>query len=260
LGKHKKTELIISFKEIPFPDFRNNLKDFLDLSHGINFISGMSEADVTELSNKVALIQKDGRNEASLIAYFIWATSRAIAEHPKVQAIKRGNKLIIFDDVDVATMIEKELEDGSKIPFPYIIRAAQNKSFSDINAEINKVRELSFAELKGKKKTAIIRWLPKILRMKILRLALKSPNKSKEAMGTVGLTSIGKELKGRRFWADPVTPYTCTLAIGSIFKHQNREMLCLTMKINHDLIDGVPAAKFGETFINLLENPGNLDQ
>jgi pyruvate/2-oxoglutarate dehydrogenase complex dihydrolipoamide acyltransferase (E2) component len=249
----------MSFKEIPLPDFRNNLKDFLDLSHGINFISGQSEIDITELTSKVALIQKEGRDKASLIAYFIWATSRAIAEHPEMQAISRGKKMILFNDVDVATMIEKEMDDGSKIPFPYIIRAAQNKSFIEINAEINRVRSLSFAELKGEKKTAIMKGLPKSLRMIILRRALKNPNKVKEVMGTVGLTSIGKELRGRRFWPQPVSPYTCTMAFGSIFKDENREMLCVTIKVNHDLIDGIPAAKFAQTFINLLENPGNLE-
>jgi pyruvate/2-oxoglutarate dehydrogenase complex dihydrolipoamide acyltransferase (E2) component len=249
----------MNFKEISFPVFRHNLKDFLDLSHGINFISGQSEVDITELLSKVTLIQKDGLDKPSLIAYFIWALSRAIAKHPEMQAIKRGKKMILFNDVDVATMIEKEMDDGSKIPFPYIIRAAQNMSYVEINTEINKVRTLSFAELKGKKKTAILKGLPKSLRMKILRRAMKNPNKVKEVMGTVGLTSIGKELRGRRFWPQPVSPYTCSMAIGSIFKDQNREMLCLTMKVNHDLIDGIPAANFAQTFINLLENPDNLD-
>lgn len=249
----------MSFKEIPYPSFRNNLKDFLDLSQGINFISGQSEADITELSNKIEMIQTKGRDKASLIAYFIWAISRAIVEHPEMQGLKKGDKLVLFDDVDVATMIEKEMEDGSKIPYPYIIRSAQSKSFTMINAEINEVRSLSFAQLKSKKKTAIISGLPKKLRMMLLRRALKNPTKVKEVMGTVGLTSLGKELRGRKFWPLPVTPFTCTMAIGSIFNDHERKMLCLTMKVNHDLIDGTPAAKFAQTFINLLENPGKLD-
>lgn len=245
----------MSFKEIPFPGFRNNLKDFLDLSQGINFISGHSVADVTDLISKVELNRDSEENKGSLISYFIWALAKAIQKHPEMQSLKSKNKIIIFNDVDVATMVEKELDDGSKIPFPYIVRAAQNKSYDQINVEINKVRELSFEELKGKKKTAILSGLPKFLRMKLLRFALKNPNKVKEVMGTVGLTSIGKELKGRMFWADPVSPYTCTIAIGAIYNEQGRDKLCLTMKVNHDLIDGAPAARFAHTFIDLLENP-----
>ncbi|MFT5859141.1 MAG: pyruvate/2-oxoglutarate dehydrogenase complex dihydrolipoamide acyltransferase (E2) component [Flavobacteriaceae bacterium] len=247
-----------NYSEIPFPEFRNNLKDFLDLSHGINFISGQSEVDITELMRQVDSMRAEGEDKASLIAYFIWALSRAMVEHPEMQAIKRKKKLILFNNVDVATMIEKTMEDGTKIPFPYIIRAAQNKSYADINAEITRVRTLSFAELKSEKKTAILSGLPKRLRMSMMRRALKNPDKLKEVMGTVGLTSIGRELKDRKFWPQPVSPYTCTMAMGSIYSNQERNILCVTMKVNHDLIDGIPAVKFARTFFNLLENPTNL--
>jgi len=242
-------------KKIQFPKFRNNLKDFLDLSHGINFISGQSEADVTELRLQLKQLQSTSEEKQSLIAYLIWAIGKSIELHPEMQSIKIKNKIILFENVDVAIMVEKEMENGDKIPFPYIIRGAQKKSYQEINSEINRIRKLSLAELKGEKKSAVLGWVPKRIRMKILRRALNNPQKRKDVLGTVGLTNLGSELAGRRFWANPVSPYTCTMAIGSIYKNNDSEMLCLTMQINHDLVDGAPAVRFSTSFIDFIEKP-----
>jgi len=45
------------------------------------------------------------------------------------------NRLILFDDVDVNIMIEREAG-GQKIGTPHIIRAANKKTFQEIHQEI----------------------------------------------------------------------------------------------------------------------------
>ncbi len=50
----------------------------------------------------------------------------------------RGD-LVIFEDVDVSILIERE-KAGEKYPLAYIVRSANKKSFREINAEIRQVQ------------------------------------------------------------------------------------------------------------------------
>jgi hypothetical protein len=42
---------------------------------------------------------------------------------------------VIFDDVDVSVVVEREVG-GQKLPVPYIVRKASEKSFREIHDEI----------------------------------------------------------------------------------------------------------------------------
>jgi hypothetical protein len=53
-----------------------------------------------------------------------------------VQAFRKGNnRLILFSDVDVLTWVEREIQ-GQQLILPYIVRAADRKTFREIHDEI----------------------------------------------------------------------------------------------------------------------------
>lgn len=247
-----------TYKEIPWPAFRNNVKDFLDLAKNKNYVHAVTEADITKVMTLFNERKQKGIEHNSITAYLLWAYAHAIKEHPELQGIKQGKKIIIFDDVDVAMMVEKDMPNGKKIPFPYIFRSVQKKTYEELCIELQDAKKMDFGEIQKKKKSLIIKKLPKFLRMFILRKLLSNPAKSKEVLGTIALTSLGMVLTNRKFWPVPLGPYPCTIASGASYfiKEGNTEkqMLCLTMCIDHDLSDGAPVARFGNTFMDLLES------
>ena len=96
----------------------------------------------------------------------------------------------------------------------------------------------------------------------LLKKILGDPIRAKEALGTVALTSLGMILKNRRFWPVPIGPYPCTIASGATYTKKETDgekiVWCLTISIDHNLIDGAPGTRFAQTFIDLMESAEGL--
>jgi pyruvate/2-oxoglutarate dehydrogenase complex dihydrolipoamide acyltransferase (E2) component len=196
---------------------------------------------------------------SSIMPYMLWCIGQATKEHPEMHAIKKNNKLIIFEDVDISMMIEKTTNAENKMPVPYIFRGVQNKSYEEIRKELKEAKEKDFKELsKRRKKSKIYKMLPAFVRLFILKKILSDPFRGKNALGTIALTSLGKFVKNRKFWPIPISPYPCSIATGSIFSEESKgiekKTLCLTIIVDHNIIDGGPAARFSQTLIDYLEN------
>ena len=72
----------------------------------------------------------------SFTAFIIACLGKAIDEHKAVQAFRKGSKrLILFEEVDVYTLIERDVA-GQRQPMPYIARAANRKTLREILHEI----------------------------------------------------------------------------------------------------------------------------
>ena len=72
---------------------------------------------------------------------FGWLQLRAVDENKIMHAYRKGGKhLVLFDDVDVNTQIEREMN-SQKVVMPFIIRAANKKTFREIHQEIRVAQE-----------------------------------------------------------------------------------------------------------------------
>lgn len=138
------------------PNARKAVKDFLDLGHGKNFAHGMTEVDVTGVLRALAARKNAGLDSHSLVAHTIWAYGRAVGDHLALQGIPDGNEMVSFEDVDIATMVEKELPEGGTVPYPYILRGAQRKSFVEIVKDLSEAKSYSLADAQKAKATTRI--------------------------------------------------------------------------------------------------------
>jgi pyruvate/2-oxoglutarate dehydrogenase complex dihydrolipoamide acyltransferase (E2) component len=87
-------------------------------------------------------------------------------------------------------------------------------------------------------------------------------------MGTVGVTAVGM-FGGGAGWGIPATsPTALMVTVGGIGeKHVvtstgdvvAREFLDLTISVDHDLVDGAPAARFTKRLKELIEGAHGLD-
>jgi pyruvate/2-oxoglutarate dehydrogenase complex dihydrolipoamide acyltransferase (E2) component len=250
------------YNTIPWTQIRNDTQDFLDLAKGRNFVQGISEVDITALYSKFKDRKKKGIKNNSLTVYILWCYGQAIKKRPELQGIRQKNELVIFEDVDIAMMFEKTMPNGKKQPFPYIFRGVQNKSFDQLSEEMLKIKNLDLTTIRKQKKSLIIRWFPKKLRMFVLRKRLENAKQSKEVLGTVALTSLSMIMGNRIFYPLPLGPYPCTLAMGGVYNKPSvngeRKVLCLSICIDHDISDGAPVARFGNDLIALIENSSEL--
>jgi pyruvate/2-oxoglutarate dehydrogenase complex dihydrolipoamide acyltransferase (E2) component len=178
---------------------------------------------------------------------------------------KRQKSLIIFDEVDVNTMIERDIE-GNLMPWTYVVRAANKKSFLEIHEEIRKAKtgEIGIEFLKRRMK--LYSYAPKFIRNLFWRRYKKNPLLRKKLAGTVAVTAVGMFGKSSG-WGIPIAFHTLVVTVGGIFqkpvligeKMVNHEFLSLTISLDHDIVDGAPAARFISKFADLVENAYSID-
>jgi pyruvate/2-oxoglutarate dehydrogenase complex dihydrolipoamide acyltransferase (E2) component len=251
---------------VPFPKVRLRITDFLRLMHEKHVIHSLTELDVTQPREYIRQHKARTGEGLSFTAFFISCLSKAVDEDKYMHAYhKWGNRLVLFDDVDVTTVVEHEV-DGVRIATPYIIRAANKKKLREIHGEIRASQERNAREFKK------MPWyehlffsLPTPFRLLVFRVVGSSPNFRKKVEGTVMVTAVGMFGKGSA-WGIPMTVYTLCLTLGGISekpgvvqgKIEVREYLSLTVSVDHDIVDGAPLARFMARLKELVENGHGL--
>ena len=230
------------------------------------------ELDVTEARNRLALLKEQGE-VFSFNAWLIKCISQAVSKYKPIHGLRKGKrKVILFEDVDISVMIEREIE-GVKVPLPCLIRETNNKSIGEIAAEIDFGKSQAIENEKnyvlGDSKNRIIMKiyyaLPGFVRSYIWKQMIKRPFFFQKNMGTVMATSVGMigEMHG---WIIPVSVHPLCFAIGSIVKKpwvvndqiKIREILYLTALVDHDVIDGAPAVRAFTYLKDLIESGSGL--
>jgi len=254
---------------VPYPKIKRFLEAAIRVTNRKPMIHGLLEVDVT----KARAFLRDHRARAgeslSFTAFIMACLGTAVDEHKVVQAMRKGNNhLIVFEDVDVLTYIEREVGDQQLI-LPYIVRAANHKTFLEIHREIRaaQVQDLAKFDMGG---GIAMRLLPAALFLPYFQITTwigrHYPQLWEKTWGTVMLSAVGMFGEGAG-WEIPLSPPTlCWITVGGIGqKRENadaqpvtREFLSLTVSFDHNLIDGAPAARFTKRFKELIESGHGL--
>ena len=128
-------------KTQPYPRLRNFLLDVLAEGKRKHIMHIMVEADIDGIKERLADRRLRGETPVSMTSYIAKSFACAIETDKRMQAYRLGkSRLVVFDDIDFAFMIEREWE-GEPIPVFYILRAAQQKSASEIHRALQAARE-----------------------------------------------------------------------------------------------------------------------
>jgi hypothetical protein len=110
----------------------------------------------------------------------------------------------------------------------------------------------------------LFRLVPRFVRIALVRRMMANAFTIKRRAGTTLVTSVGKFAAIPGFGFTMMTgPRAATFAIGTVvprpWLHEGaiavRSILGFAMIINHDLVDGAPAARFAVTLQRLVEHP-----
>jgi pyruvate/2-oxoglutarate dehydrogenase complex dihydrolipoamide acyltransferase (E2) component len=100
-----------------------------------NNIHAILEVDISEPRRLLAQHKQQIGESLSLTAYVIACLAQAVAAYPGLNAFRKGNQLILLEDVTISCLVEREL-DGENVPEPLGIQSAQAKTYRQIHEEI----------------------------------------------------------------------------------------------------------------------------
>jgi pyruvate/2-oxoglutarate dehydrogenase complex dihydrolipoamide acyltransferase (E2) component len=230
--------------------------DVCELGLKKHHIAAMLEIDVTETRQKIRQYRKNTGN-ISYSAWLIKAIGTTVQNHKRSAAFLKGNrKVVLFDDVNVSFLVEKELN-GEKVPFPVLLKKVNELGIEEITHRLtaSKDEQISANDIVLHKKSSraerVYYRLPGFFRRLVWKIMLKHPGILYQKMGNVAITSIGMmgKING---WFIPISIHPVCFGISSVLKKPAvindkvviREIMNFTVLIDHDVMDGAPMARF----------------
>ncbi|MBN1397756.1 MAG: 2-oxo acid dehydrogenase subunit E2 [Bacteroidetes bacterium] len=261
-------DLQYKYRKIP----RSRIATFDIFSIGLmkHHAVGLLEFDVTDSRAKIRDLKRNGA-KISFNAWIIKVIGKALAQHPEAAAfLCSKRKLITFDDINISILIEKEIN-GKKVPIPMIIEKTNEKNVQEITGDIKAVKRQVLTEQdvvlqkRPKLHERIYYHLPGIIRRMVWRFMLDHPKIAYKKMGNAGITSLSAvaQMNG---WFIHKSIHPVSFGIGSIIKKpavindeiKIREILNMTILIDHDVIDGGPIVRFVKDLTRYIETGEEL--
>ncbi|HNX97163.1 MAG TPA: 2-oxo acid dehydrogenase subunit E2 [Candidatus Aminicenantes bacterium] len=242
---------------VEFPGSRLATVDIGALSRRRHTVTALLELDVTGARARLREARRANRERVSFTGWLVRTIAATVRQHPQVAAFRHGRrKLVVFDEVAVSVVVEKEL-DGDRVPIPLVIRQAADKTGAAITAEIEdaKAERLGRGQAvlgqRGNPLARLYYFLPGALRRLVWRVMLSHPRFVFRQMGNVAVTSLGTigRIDG---WFIHTSVHPLSIGIGSVIPRpvaagaevRTGEILRLTVLVDHDVVDGAPMARF----------------
>jgi pyruvate/2-oxoglutarate dehydrogenase complex dihydrolipoamide acyltransferase (E2) component len=247
------------YRTEPFPPMRRFAVDAGWRARRRHIVHGLLEMDVTEAREQIRQHKAETGETLSFTAFVINCLARAVKSNEHVHAfLNWRNQLVILNDVNINTMVEVSAG-GIKVAMPYVIEAADKKTFRQIHDEIRAAQ----AKPGQTEELRFMRWflrLPAPVRRAFYWLVTRSPNLMRRYTYSVLVTSVGMFGSGGG-WGIPASSFSLTVTLGGITEKPGvvdgrieiREYLHATLSFDHDVIDGAPAARFVNEFRGLIE-------
>ena len=254
-----------------FPHTRLYTVDTCAIAKGKHHIGALLELDVTEGRRRLRRLRAAGGESGTFLGWVLKCLSQAIREYPEVCAVyvpKR--KLLLLPTIDLNVAVERELE-GQRVPLPVVIRDAGAESSGQISAELRRAQEqpisgqIVLGAGRARFSERLYCLLPAWLRRRILRRVILSPESYRTRLGTVSVTSVGMFGKVNG-WFLPLGMTPLVVGLGAVTRKpwayknavQLRDILHLSLLLDHDVVDGAPMARFTARLTGLLESAWGL--
>ena len=243
----------------PFPSSRRLVTAAMRAGRRVAPMHGLVDVDVTEANRLLGAHDPPW----SLTAFVVASVARTAAAHPEVHAYRnwRG-QLVTHRHVDVATFVEISTPQG---PFglPHVLRDADIRDVPDLTAELRRVKRepsaTSIGRLLGQAAPVATR-IPGAVPAMYAVMARSVP--ARQRTGTVAVTAVGMFAGGGGFGVTPPVLMSLQVVVGGMTQRPRavggqvvvRDVLDLTVTIDHNVVDGAPAARFCAALRRLIES------
>ena len=246
-----------------FPSSRRLVTAAVRAGRRIVPMHGLFYVDITKARRLLA----DSDPPLSLTAFVVASLGRAAAAHPQVHAYRdwRG-RLVEHRHVDVQTLIEVATSQG---PFGlvHVVRDTDVRSVTEISAELRAVKTDSTTTTTGRLLNTVAPTAGRIPGLyRVMFAAMARSRRVHLATGTVQVSAIGVFADGGGFAIAPPTLASLILVVGGVSRRPRpvgdqievRDILDLTLTIDHNVVDGGPATRFAADFRQLLHTAAVL--
>lgn len=251
------------FHEIP----RSRIATFDVLATGKmkHHMAALLEFDVTQSRMKMRQAKRSG-SRISFTAWLLGVIARAVTLHPEAAGfLVSKRKLITFHDINISLLVEKTVN-RKKVPLPLLIEKVNRKSPEEVTLEIEKALNAVMTDkdiVLHKRSTRyenLYYSLPGFLRRMVWRIMLRNPRFAYSKMGNVSVTSPGMMGKVNG-WFIHTSVHPLSFGVGSVIRKplavnnevRIREVLNMTILLDHDVIDGAPMLRFINDLTKMLE-------
>jgi pyruvate/2-oxoglutarate dehydrogenase complex dihydrolipoamide acyltransferase (E2) component len=247
----------------PFPSGRRLVTAAVRAGRRIAPMHGLVDVDVTTARRLL-----DGYDPPlSMTAFVIASLARAAAADPGVHAYRdwRG-RLVEHRHVDVQTLIEVSTDQG---PFGlvHVVRDADVRGVADISAELRAVRSRPATTTSGRLLAGLAPAAGRVPGLyRAMYAAMSRSRRIRLATGTFQVTAVGMFAGGGGFAIAPPTLASLVVVVGGLSRRPRavgdrvevRDVLDLTVTIDHNVVDGAPATRFTARFRPLLHTAAVL--
>lgn len=255
------------FQAVPFPRERQNIVDALAVGSHRHIVHALVEFDVTKARQLIREHKARTGETLSFTAFVVACLARAVDADKHLHAYRDWrNRLVLFDDVDLVAIVESEVD---RVAIPHIIRSANRKTLRQVHGEIRRVQsEPGTSEQRSGWLMKLSLLAPRITRRLFFWAMRKSPHWLKRTSGTTLVTAVGMFGLGGGWGIGIVPLHTLAVTVGGIAEKPGvvdgrieiREYLQLTVSVDHDIVDGAPAARFARRLRELIESAHGIEQ
>ncbi len=245
-----------------FPTRRKWVLGAMRAGHRMAPMTALVQVDVTKAWRRL------DDDALSPTAFVLACVGRAVAAHPDVHAFRDWfGRLVVHPNVDVATMIEVESSTGL-FPLAHVVRNTQARTVGDLSQEIHSVKTRPDIGRSGRlmqRWGAILGAIPGVP-WAVYAFCRRS-SLARRGIGTVAVSSVGMMIGGSGGVISVMTMASPQILVGGATDRPwvvdgtvtVRRILDVTVQIDHRVVDGGPAGRFGATLRRLLENPDLVD-
>lgn len=244
----------------PFPPSRRLVTAAVRAGRRIVPMHGLLDVDVTDARRLLA----DSSPPLSMTAFVVASVARAVAAHPEVHAYRdwRG-RLVRHRHVDVQTLVEVPTAEG---PFGlvHVVRDADVRGVPGISAELRGAKARPDTTASGRALTRVAPIAGRVPGFFPAIYAVMSRSvRAHQQTGTVQVTAVGMFAGGGGFAIAPPTLASISVVVGGLSRRPRavgeqvlvRDVLDLTVTIDHEVVDGAPATRFGAELRRRMEDP-----
>ncbi len=246
----------------PVPANRRVVTQALRAGRRIAPVHGLISVDVTEARRLL-------ESNESFTGFLVASVGRAAADHPEVHAYRNWRRqLVIHHHVDIAVLVEVVAAGGS-FPLAHLIRDADERDVADVSSEIRGVKASPATSRSGRllgRVSPVAARLPGMVNLFYWLMARSV--RVRRMAGTVAVTSVGMFAGGGGFGIGFPTVLTLSVLVGGMSERpvvisgevQVRQVLDLTVTVDHNVVDGAPAARFVADLRRMIETAEVLKQ
>lgn len=248
------------YRIVALPRGRRVMSALMHVASRRRLILAFTEADVTEPRRMIRESRRDTGESVSLTAYAAACLARAIAQHPALNSARHGRKLVLCEDVNVVCYLERMHQGEPTVGF-LTLRTADRTSVRELTSR------LRAGQAHGAPAPRVLRHLPVALFRPAVRYLARNPRFLAES-GVIAISNVGAGSGGVPGWGFAPSAMSVEVTLGGIARRlvlvdgevREREHMCVTVALDHDIVDGAAAARFVRTFVDMIASGAALDE